>query len=60
MQSTVKCNRPAGIAAAIAVFECQSKNIWSVKLMIVQKQVEITSGTASRNTSWPPQRRFHQ
>ena len=48
------------MAAAIAVFECQSKNIWSVKLMIVQKQVEITSGTASRKTSWPPQRRFHQ
>ena len=51
---------PAGMAAAIASFECHRRNIRSTNCMIVSADMEIISGTANCSTSRPPQRRVHQ
>jgi hypothetical protein len=57
---TVKCNMPAGIAAAIAFGPYQRRNIRSMKIITVVEIVETTNGNDTRSTSRPPQGRVHQ
>ena len=59
-QITVKCNIPAGIAAAMVRVENQSRNMRSVKFITVQEAVDITNGRAIVATSRPPQGLVHQ
>ena len=56
----VKCNMPAGIAAAIAFGAYQRRNIRSMKIITVVEIVETTNGSDTCSTSRPPQGRVHQ
>ncbi len=59
-QTSMKCNNPAGMAAAMASVECHRRNMRSTKCIRLQEPAETTNGSARASTSRPPQGRVHQ